>query len=90
MIDKEQYNEWRNHPATLFFRKFLKDRREALIHEASEMWLNGNEAFDKENQVMRGAITELFRVEDIAYEVIEIFYKEQENNAAEDIVGKTS
>lgn len=90
MIAKEQYNEWRNHPATLFFRKFLKDRREALIREASEQWLNGSEAFDKENQVMRGAITELFRVEDIAFEVIEAFYKEQEGDAAQDIVDKTS
>ncbi len=89
-MTKEQYNEWRNHPATLFYRKFLKDRREALIREASEMWLNGNEAFDKENQVMRGAITELFRVEDIAFEVIETFYKEQENDAAESSVYQTS
>ena len=33
---------------------------------------------------MRGAITELFRVEDVAFEVIETFYKEN-MNAAEGI-----
>lgn len=90
MIPKEQYNEWRNHPATLFFRKFLKDRREALIREASEQWLNGSPAFDKESQVMRGAITELFRVEDIAYEVIETFYQEQETDEAQGTIDQTS
>lgn len=88
-MTKEQYNEWRNHPATLFYRKFLKDRREALIHEASEMWLNGNAAFDKENHVMRGAITELFRVEDISFETIETFYKEQETDETQDTVDQT-
>ena len=83
-LTKEQYGEWRNHPATLFFRQFLKDRREALIREASEEWLNGSAVFEKENQIMRGAITELFRVEDVAFEVIETFYKEN-MNAAEGI-----
>jgi hypothetical protein len=81
-MTKEQYNEWRNHPATLFYRQFLKDRKEALIHEATEAWLNGSEAFEKERHEMRGAITELIRVEDIAFEVIENFYKEK--HAAED------
>lgn len=77
-LTKEQYNEWRNHPATLFFRQFLKDRREALIQEATEAWLNGSPSFDKENQTERGRIAELFLVEDIAFEVIETFYKERD------------
>lgn len=90
-MTKEQYNEWRNHPATLFFRKFLKDRREDLIHEASESWLNGSPVFEKENQVMRGAITELFRMEDVPFELIEQFYKEKEEaNAAQGAVSQTS
>ena len=89
MIPREQYNEWRNHPATLFYRQFLKDRREALIREASEQWLNGSGVFDKENQVMRGAITELFRVEDIAFEVIEAFYQEQEDEAKDTVDQKS-
>jgi hypothetical protein len=83
MIDKEQYNEWRNHPATLFFRKFLKDRREAMIHAATEAWLNNATAFEAESREARGRIRELFEVEDVPYEAIAIFYKEQEENAAE-------
>lgn len=90
MIAKDQYNEWRNHPATLFYRQFLKDRKEALIQEAAEMWLNGSPAFDKENQVMRGAITELLRIEDVAFETIETFYKEKEGDAAEGIIDQES
>ena len=83
-MTKEQYNEWRNHPATMFFRQFLKDRREALIQEATEDWLNGSASFERENQVERGRIAELFLVEDIAFEIIETFYKER--NATEDSV----
>lgn len=81
MITKEQYGEWRNHPATLFFRKFLKDRREALIHSAQEVWLNNPKAFEQEGETARGRVLELFEVEDIAYEIIQTFYEEQ--NAAE-------
>jgi hypothetical protein len=78
VISKEQYGEWRNHPATLFFRKFLKDRREAMIHAATEAWLNNPAAFETESREARGRIRELFEVEDVPFEAIESFYKEQE------------
>ena len=80
-MTKEQYNEWRNHPATLFFRQFLKDRRSDLIQNCTEAWLNGSLVFEKENQIERGRIMELFVVEDIAFEVIEAFYKDKEDAA---------
>lgn len=80
-MNKDQYNEWRNHPATLFFRQFLKDRRAALITAATESWLNGSVAFEKENQFYRGQIDELFAVENVPFEAIEAFYQERENGA---------
>lgn len=80
MISKEQYGEWRNHPATLFFRQFLKDRRDALIHGATEAWLNDITSFEADSREARGRIRELFEVEDVAYEIIQSFYEEQ--NAA--------
>ena len=75
MISKEQYGEWKNHPATLFFRQFLKDRREHLIHMASEHWLNTGFV----TEVDRGRILELFDVEEVPFDVIEIFYQERDN-----------
>lgn len=78
-MTKEQYNEWRNHPATLFFRQFLKDRREALIRGASEAWLNNPKAWETEHLTQRGRILELFEVEDVPFEAIEVFYQEQED-----------
>ena len=75
MISKEQYGEWKNHPATLFFRKFLRDRREHLIHSASESWLNSGTVAE----VDRGRILELFDVEDVPYDVIEVFYQGRDN-----------
>lgn len=84
MISKEQYGEWRNHPTTLFFRQFLKDRRNSLIRRCNESWLNGAELFAKEQETARGRILELFEVEDVPFEVIETFYQE-ESDAAEGI-----
>jgi hypothetical protein len=80
-VTKEQYNEWRNHPATLFFRKFIHDRRESLIRQATELWLNAPDVFEKEQHEDRGRIAELFLVEDVPFEAIEAFYKEQEDAA---------
>lgn len=79
-MTKEQYNEWRNHPATLFFRKFLKDRRDYLIRFTTEQWLNAPEQFEANKQEARGRIRELFDVEDVPFETVENFYKEQEEN----------
>lgn len=79
VITKEQYGEWRNHPATLFFRKFLKDRRESLIRRMTETWLNGPDLFAKEQETARGRILELFECEDVPFDVIEQFYREEEN-----------
>lgn len=73
-MTKEQYGEWRNHPATLFFRQFLKDRRASLIATSAEDWLNSG----KLAEVDRGRILELFDVEDVPFELIEAFYKEKD------------
>lgn len=81
-MTREQYNEWRNHPATLFFRKFLADRRKAMIHAAMEEWLNSPDSFEADKQEARGRIRELFDVEDVPFETIETFYKEQEQDGA--------
>ena len=78
MIAKEQYAEWRHHPATRFFLQFIRDRREALIGLATEAWLNGNESFKIEGEVDRGRIMELFMIEELQFDVIEEFYKSRE------------
>lgn len=78
MIEREQYNEWRNHPITLFFRGFIKDRRESLVHGMTEEWLNNPDAFDVHKHEARGRILELFDVEDVPFETIEGFYAGKE------------
>lgn len=83
MIEREHYNAWRNHPATLFFRKFIKDRRELLIRGMTEEWLNAPEQFEVNKTEARGRILELFDVEDVPFETIETFYKEQEQDGDE-------
>jgi hypothetical protein len=82
MISREQYNEWRNHPATLFFRKFLKDKSNDLIRHYAESWLAGADSFEKENVEARGYIRGLMECSDVEFAVIETFYEEM--NAAKD------
>lgn len=77
MITREQYGEWRNHPATQFFRKFLKDRADSLIHAGTEAWLNGDDSFARDEA--RGRIRELLEVEDVNYDTIAVFYQERDD-----------
>ena len=91
MIDKDQYNQWRNHPATLFFRKFLADRADMLGRELMTTWLDNPEGFEGFKDEARGRILELKDMTDVPYETIEEFYpKEKGNDAAEDTVDQTS
>ena len=80
MITREQYGEWRNHPATQFFRQFLKDRANDLTVAATEAWLNGDDTFA--NQEARGRIRELLEVETVNYDTVMSFYQERESDAA--------
>ncbi len=66
---------------TLFFRKFIKDRREAFIREATEWWLNNPGEFEKEKATIRGRVLEMFELEDVAFDAIELFYNERKDGA---------
>ena len=77
MITKEQYGEWRSHPATQFFRQFLKDRADALIHAVTEAWLNSDESVSRDEA--RGRVRELLEVEAVNYDTIAAFYQERDN-----------
>ena len=77
MITREQYGEWRNHPATQFFRQFLKDRADSLIQAGTEAWLNADETFQRDEA--RGRIREALEIEDVSYDTISTFYREKEN-----------
>ena len=78
-VTKEQFGEWRNHPATQFFRQFLKDRAKALGENAHESWLNSPEMFARDSAEARARILELIEIENVSFSQIETFYKEQEN-----------
>lgn len=77
-MTREQYNEWRNHPATLFFRQFLKDRANGLIQQCNESWLNAPDIFEKESAEARGRILELLEMTDVPFETIDTFYRKDD------------
>lgn len=81
-VGKPEYQEWRHHPVTKMFLQFIRDRRQWLITVSTESWLNGSISFEKENQIDRGRILELFDLPDLQFEIIEAFYKAEEEDAA--------
>lgn len=90
MISKEEYQEWRHHPASKVFLQFLRDKQEFMKAAMLEQWIGASDAFAQNNQTVRGQIVELGEIIDLPYEAIEEFYKEKENDAAEDIVAQKS
>lgn len=81
MVTKEQFGEWRQHPATKFFFEFLNNRKNLLTSYCMEGWLKGLKEFQADGEVDRGRILELMEVCDITHQVIETFYKELENDS---------
>lgn len=81
-MTKEQFGEWRNHPATQFFRQFLRDRAKRLGEQMHEAWLTANDLFEKDSQEARGRILELVDIENLSFAQIEEFYREKHDSEA--------
>jgi len=79
MISKEQFGEWKQHPATKFFWKLLADRHAWLASHVMEGWIQGTAEFDKENKISRGRILELLDICEITHKDIVDFYKEMDS-----------
>lgn len=90
MISKEEYQEWRHHPASKVFLQFLRDKQEFMKAAMIEQWISASEAFAQNNQTVRGQIVELGEIAELPYEAIEEFYKEKETDAAENPVDQKS
>lgn len=78
-MTREEYNEWRHHPVSKVFLKFLRDKKEFLTQAMMDQWLDGNEVFDRTGQTVRGQIIELGEIADMPFEQISEFYKQEED-----------
>jgi len=78
-ISKEQFNLWKHDPVSKVFLVFLKDKREFLINRVSEMWVDGAEV----PPAVRGQVIELGEIAELQFEVLEAFYKPEEEDGAE-------
>jgi hypothetical protein len=83
-VTREEYNEWRHHPVSKVFLQFLRDKKEFLTKAMMDQWLDGNEAFDRAGQTVRGQIIELGEIADMPFEQISEFYKQEEKDGAKD------
>ncbi len=79
-IDREDFNQWRHHPVTKVFLRYLHDKRRYLTTAMTEQWLGGSLSMQTE-QTVRGQIIELMELEILPFEAIESFYSEEENAA---------
>ena len=75
-VTKEQFNLWKHDPVSKVFLAFLKDKREYLIKTVSEMWVDGAEI----PPAVRGQVIELGEIADLQFEVLEAFYKPEEED----------
>lgn len=80
---EQEYREWKHHPMTALYRRYLQDFRQALIREALGRWEAGTLHLSHE-QEMRGRMLALSEASSVEYEDIAKFYEEaEESNAAE-------
>ena len=74
-ITKEQFGEWRQHPATQFFLRYLADWRSDLERGQFNFWLDGGQLSD----AIRGQINLVKDIEDLHFDAIQKFYEERYN-----------
>lgn len=76
-VSRQQYQEWRNHPVTLAFRKYLVDYRAVLKEEA---WgrLQGGALDPVDQGEIKGRANTLEEVSDIPFDAIVRFYQTDE------------
>lgn len=80
-MTRDDFNEWKHHPVSKVFFKFLADKRQHLLAFSTEEWLSGSRNFADGNQTVRGQIIELGEIADLRFEAVEAFYQEEENGA---------
>lgn len=79
-IGEQEYQLWRNHPATLMFRQYLEDFREELKRVALARWEADNLNLSLEHEI-RAKREILAEMADVPFESIVTFY--EADNAAE-------
>ena len=79
MITKEQYGEWKHHPATQFFLQFLADRKNDLTSYCMDGWLKSTGEFEAQGSVNKGRILELLDISELTHDMIVNFYKERDS-----------
>jgi hypothetical protein len=83
-IGEAEYQAWRNHPATLMFRRYLRDFRQSLGMAAMQRWEAGALLLSSEHEI-RAKREVLAEMADVPFESIAEFYSQPEEGDAAEI-----
>jgi hypothetical protein len=82
-ISEQAYNQWRNHPVTLVWRKYLLDYRADLLAAAQDQWLEGHLDLSTADE-MKGRALLLGEVGELPFSAIYEFYRQIEQAKEQD------
>lgn len=78
-ISEGDFNNWRHHPVSKVYLKYLADYRAMLIRELLMRWEAGALIVETEKEI-RGRVMTLADLVDLRFESIQKFYAEEESN----------
>lgn len=76
-LEETQFNQWKHHPVTEAFLKFLKDKADSYRRDLVFMW-ESNSLSDSDQNELRGRVLLLEELSNLPLVVIQNFYKSEE------------
>lgn len=75
-LAEPDFQQWRRHPATKWFFRYLADYRADLLSAAQDQWLAGEAGFAVDGPEMRGRALCLGEMADLKFPDIQAFYQQ--------------
>ena len=80
-LDEPTFMQWKHHPLTAGFFRFMRDQRQNWKDGAMALWENGNldpdhKSEDLNSNVIRGKVLALAEMDQISLYAIQQFYRE--------------
>lgn len=76
-ITEQEYREWRHHPCTVLFRRYLRDYAGDLMEGHLARWKEGSDSSQLESEC-RVRVNLCEELEDLQFDFMVGFYKERE------------
>jgi len=79
-VTQSDYQEWKHHPVSKVFRKYLEDYRAEIRKEILSQWEAGSLVAEVDKEA-RGRVLQLTDILDLEFSAIQQFYQHNEEEA---------